>query len=145
MQTVSPSRLLALGFIAGFAATLIFHQSVWYLLIQADIIHAGRTAWPLDPTAPLGVPNIISKAFWGGLWGAALNLALGHLRGPAYWLAWIAVGAFALTLVAFFVVPHLKAQPIPVFWPPFAIGCLLNGAWGLGTALFLRAMGVGRE
>ncbi len=145
MQTASPSRLLALGFTAGFAATLIFHQSVWYLLIQADIIHAGQTAWPLDPTAPLGVPNIISKAFWGGLWGATLNLALGHLRGPAYWLAWIAVGAFALTLVAFFVVPHLKAQPIPVFWPPFAIGCLLNGAWGLGTALFLPAMGVGRE
>ncbi len=145
MQTASPSRLLALGFIAGFAATLIFHQSVWYLLIQAGIIPAGQTAWLLDPTAPLSLPNIISKAFWGGLWGAALNLALGHLRGPAYWLAWIAVGASALTLVAFFVVPHLKAQPIPVFWPPFAIGCLLNGAWGLGTALFLRAMGVGRE
>ncbi len=145
MQTASPSRLVALGFIAGFAATLIFHQSVWYLLIQAGIIPAGRTTWPLDPTAPLGVPNIISKAFWGGLWGAALNLALGHLRGLAYWLAWIAIGAFALTLVAFFVVPHLKAQPMPVLWPPFAIGCLLNGAWGFGTALFLRVMGVGRE
>ena len=115
--------------------------SVWW----DRIIPAGRTAWPMDPTAPLGVPNIISKAFWGGLWGAALNLALGHLRGLAYWLAWIAIGAFALTLVAFFVVPHLKAQPMPVLWPPFAIGCLLNGAWGFGTALFLRAMGVGRE
>jgi len=145
VHTTLPSKLLALGFIAGFVATLIFHQSVWYLLIQAGIIPAGRTAWPLDPTAPLGVPNIISKAFWGGLWGAAFNLALGHLRGPAYWLAWIAVGAFALTLVAFFVAPHLKAQPIPVLWPAFAIGCLLNGAWGFGTALFLRVMGVGRE
>ncbi len=116
MHTTSPSKLLALGFIAGFAATLIFHQSVWYLLMQADIIPAGRSAWPMDPIAPLGVPNIISKAFWGGLWGAALTFALGHLRGLAYWLAWIAVGALALTLVAFFVVPHLQAQPIPVLW-----------------------------
>ncbi len=143
MQTTSPSRLVALGFVAGFAATLIFHQGVWYLLNQADIIPAGRSAWPLDPIPPFSIPKVISLAFWGGLWGAALHLALGHLRGVAYWLAWIVVGALALTLVAFFVVPHLKMQPIPALWPAFAIGCLLNGAWGLGTALLLRLMGFG--
>lgn len=141
MPITPPMRIIVLGFIAGFAATLIFHQGVWYLLVQAGIIPTGRTAWSMDPTAPLGVPNVISKAFWGGLWGAALNLALGHLRGPAYWLAWIVVGALALTLVALFVVPHLKMQPIPVLWPAFAIGFLLNGAWGFGTALLLRMMG----
>ncbi|MGI9404633.1 MAG: hypothetical protein ACR2OF_09040 [Hyphomicrobium sp.] len=137
-------RLFALGFIAGFAATLIFHQGVWFLLNQADIIPAGRSAWPMDPIPPFGVPQVISLSFWGGLWGVALNLALGHLRGPAYWIAWIAVGALALTLVAFFVVPHLKMQHIPALWPAFAIGCLLNGAWGYGTGLFLLVMGARR-
>ncbi len=137
-------RLFALGFTAAFAATLIFHQGVWFLLNQADIIPAGRSAWPMDPIPPFGVPQVISLAFWGGLWGVALNLALGHLRGPAYWIAWIAVGALALTLVAFFVVPHLKMQQIPALWPAFAIGCLLNGSWGFGTGLFLLVMGARR-
>jgi len=145
VQTASFSRLVALGFISGFAAVLIFHQGVWYLLYHADIIPAGRAPWPMDATDPFGVPKVFSLAFWGGIWGAALNLALNHLRGPTYWIAWIVVGALALTLVAFFVVPHLKMQPIPALWPAFAIGCALNGAWGLGTALFLQLMAVGRE
>lgn len=145
MPTTSPFRLIGLGFIAGFAATLVFHQGIWFLLNQADIIPPGQSAWPLDPVPPFGVPKVISLAFWGGLWGVALNLALGHLRGTNYWIAWIVVGAIALTLVAFFVVPHLKEQAIPMLWPAFAIGCLLNGAWGFGTALFLRAMGARRR
>lgn len=142
MHTTSPLHVLPLGFIAGFAATLIFHQGVWYLLNQVGVIPADRPAWAMASIAPFGVPNVISKAIWGGLWGAALALVLCQLSGAAYWAAWIVVGALALTLVAFFVVPLIKAQPIPALWPRFGIGCLVNGAWGVGTALFLRMMGI---
>jgi hypothetical protein len=42
------------------------------------------------------------------------------------------------------VVPPLKGQPIPALWPRFYYALLVNGAWGFGTALFLRLAGAGR-
>lgn len=41
-------RLVIAGFIAGFLAVLIFHQSVWYLLYQIGMIPPKRPAWPLE-------------------------------------------------------------------------------------------------
>jgi hypothetical protein len=87
------------------------------------------------------VPSAISKAFWGGVWGAALAPLLSPLRGRAYWAGWIVAGAVALSLVAFFVVPPIKGEPIPELWPRFAAALMLNGVWGFGTALFLRLTG----
>ena len=60
-------KLSILGFIAGFLAVLIFHQSLWYLLNLVGLIPLGRPAWPLDPIPPYDVLSVISKAFWGGL------------------------------------------------------------------------------
>ena len=133
-------KLLILGFVAGFLATLIFHQSLWWVFNQIGVIAPDRPAWPLDPVPPYGVPSVISKAFWGGVWGAGLALLFGPLSGPQYWASWMLVGAVALTAVAFFVVAPLKGEPIPPLWPRFASGLLLNGAWGFGTALLLRLM-----
>jgi hypothetical protein len=135
-------KLLALGFVAGFLATLLFHQGVWFLLNQAGIIPADRPAWPTDPIPPFGVQSVNSKAFWGGLWGMALAPLLAHLSGASYWASWILVGAVALTLVAFLVVPALKGEAMPApLWPRFGVGLLVNGAWGLGTGLFLWLLG----
>lgn len=133
-------KLLILGFVAGFLATLLFHQGLWYVFNQIGLIPPDRLAWPLEPIPPYGVPSVISKAFWGGLWGAALAVVLGQLTGAAYWASWIVVGAFALTLVAFFVVAPLKGEAIPALWPRFVAGLALNGAWGFGTALILRLL-----
>jgi hypothetical protein len=129
-----------LGFVAGFLATLIFHQGLWYLFNRAGIIPPDRPAWPLQPVPPFAVPSVVSKAFWGGLWGLVLAPILLRLTGAAYWASWIAVGAVALTLIAFFVVPPIKGEAIPPLWPRFFTGLLLNGAWGFGTALLLRML-----
>jgi hypothetical protein len=88
---------------------------------------------------------VLSKAFWGGVWGAVLAPLLSPLRGRAYWASWILIGAVALSLVAFFVVPPLKGEPIPELWPRFAAALMLNGAWGFGTALFLRLVNADRQ
>jgi len=138
-ETVMPSiKLLLLGFTAGFLATLIFHQGLWFIFNQTGVIPPSRPAWPMDPIPPFDVPSVLSKAFWGGLWGLVLVLILGHLEGASYWIAWILVGAVALTAVAFFIVPLLKGQPMQAMGPRFLIGLSVNGAWGFGTALLLR-------
>jgi hypothetical protein len=137
---VKLARLGILGFIAGFFAVLIFHQSLWYVFNPVGLIPPERPAWPLDPIPPFGVPSVLSKAFWGGAWGALLAPILQGLGGRAYWASWILVGSVALTLVAFFVVPPIKGEPIPALWPRFLAALLVNAAWGFGTALFLRLM-----
>jgi hypothetical protein len=42
-------------------------------------------------------------------------------------------------------VTSIKGQPIPPLWPRFLYALLANGAWGLGTALFLRLFGEARQ
>jgi hypothetical protein len=138
-------KLAILGSAGGFAAVLIFHQSLWYLFNLIGLIPLERPAWSFDPVPPLGVPSVLSKAFWGGVWGAVLAPLLSTLRGRAYWIGWVAVGAVALSLVAFFVVPPIKGEPIPALWPRFAAALMLNGFWGFGTALFLRLVGAARD
>jgi hypothetical protein len=138
-------KLLILGFIAGFFGVLIFHQGLWYLLYQMNFIPPDRPAWPMDPVPPFGVPSVISKSFWGGVWGAGLAPFLGRLRGARYWLGWILIGAVALTLTALYVVSPLKGEPIPALWPRFYYALLVNGAWGFGTALLLKAFGAARD
>jgi hypothetical protein len=141
---MSPLKLLILGFVAGALATVVFHQSAWFALNQAGAIPADRPAWPLDPIPPWGVPSLVSKAFWGGLWGAGLALLLARIEGSAYWLAWIVVGAAAPSLVAMYVVPMIKGLPIGDFWPRAGVAAMVNGAWGLGTGLFLCLFGAAR-
>lgn len=131
-------RLLLAGFAAGFLATLIFHQGLWYVFNNVGLIPLTRPAWPTDAVPPLRVPSLLSKAFWGGLWGLVLAPILARLSGTGYWFSWILAGAIALPLVAFFVVPPLKGLETPSLWPRYLVSMLLNATWGLGTALLLR-------
>jgi hypothetical protein len=81
----------------------------------------------------------------GGVWGAVLAPLLSRWRGGAYWAGWIIVAAIALPLVAFFVVPPIKGEPVPELWPRFLVSMMLNGSWGFGTALFLRLTSAARS
>jgi len=129
----------AYAFVAGFVATLVFHQGVLAAL------HANglwpRPAWPMARTEPLGVPAVISLSFWGGLWGVALWLLVRDQSGLAYWALALAFGAIGPSAVALFVVFPLKGLPLAGGWAAKVIVpvLVLNGAWGLGTALILRA------
>jgi hypothetical protein len=133
---------LLLGFVAAFLATLTFHQIGLGLLHLAEITRA--TPWGLRPVPPFGVPAVVSLAFWGGVWGILFVLAERRLaRGPGgYWAGAILFGAIFPTLVAWFVVAPLKGYPagFGFAWPGLLVGPIVNGLWGLGTALFLGAM-----
>ncbi len=138
-------RRIMLGFAAGALAVPVFHQAALALLHAAGIEPA---AWNMAPVPPFGVPALISAAFWGGLWGIVLALVEPRLPrgGAAYWLAALAFGAVLPTLVVYLVVLPLKGVPLSAAlrWPGIVIGPVVNGAWGVGTALLLRAF-AGRE
>lgn len=129
-------RRLLLGFVAGFLATITFHQIALELLHLANI--APRAAWSMQPVPPFGVPSVISLSFWGGVWGMIMILLIDRFRGAPYWIWSIVFGAIAPTLVAAFVVAPLKHQPIPHSGKMVVLGLTVNAAWGFGTALLYR-------
>jgi hypothetical protein len=128
------------AFIAGFLSTLVFHQGVQTLFWLSGMI--PRAPYNMAPAPPLGVPAVISLAFWGGLWGTLIWPLLRNATGGAYWFRALLIGAVAPSVVALFIVFPLKAMPVAGGWDPrIIIGALmLNGAWGLGVALFIRLM-----
>ena len=143
MQAASSVKNLTLAFVAGFIAVLVFHQGAWAALHFANIVPASKPAWSMAPVPPFNVPTILSQAFWGGVWAVVLALLMPATYGWNYWTSWILTGAILLTAVALFVVPLLKGMPVGAFsWQRFAIGAIVNGSWGFGTALLLRAMRV---
>ena len=133
------TRRVIIGFVAGFIATLVFHQGGLAVMNQLGL--TDRAPFSMDPTEPLGVPQVFSLAFWGGVWGILLVMFLGT-RKTMWWLRAFIFGALLPTIVAFFVVAPLKGNPIAGGWDPnIIIGALiLNGLWGLGTALFYRLL-----
>ena len=138
MQSAVSVQKLVIGFIAGFLAVLIFHQPVLSLLTAAGFAEAAT--YSMQATAPFGVPQVLSYSFWGGVWGMVFALVEQRFpRGAAYWVVAFLFGAIFPTLVAWFVVAPLKGQPVAAGGaiPGMLTGLIINGAWGIGTALFL--------
>jgi hypothetical protein len=132
---------ILVGFIAGFLATVIFHQLVLALLWWAGMAPFGP--FSMAATQPLGVPAVISLAFWGGVWGILFGLIHNRFpRGSGYWLTAFLFGAILPTLVALLVVLPIKGRPIRGVWQPplLMTAFLVNGAWGVGTGLIIRAL-----
>jgi len=124
------------SFLAGFLATLVFHQGALGALNLLGVVPAAP--FDLAPTWPLGVPKVISLAFWGGVWGVAIGALLRARSGAAYWGGWTALGAIGPTAVALLVVFPLKGVAVSLAMLP--IGLILNGIWGLGAALLMRGL-----
>ncbi len=128
------------AFFAGYISTLMFHQGLLALLFAAGV--APRAPFSMVPTGPLEIPAVISLAFWGGVWGAAIWPLLRSAASSAYWLRAIFIGAIGPSAVALFIVFPLKGFGVAGGWDPKIIvgALLLNGAWGLGVAVLMRVM-----
>lgn len=132
---------LAWGFLAGFMATLIFHQLTATLLWKMGM--APGPPFQLAPQPPFGVPAVISLAFWGGVWGTLFAAVDRRFpRGSGYWLAAIICGAILPSLVALLIVVPLKGGLVGAGWMPkiWLYAFIVNGVWGLGTGLILQAL-----
>ena len=130
-------RWLIVGSISGAMAVLVFHQGALGLLHALQL--SPGAPYSFATTQPLGIPQVWSLAFWGGVWGIVLAAALARLHGAGLVIAATIFGAIFPTLVAWFVVAPLKGQPMAAGFAPMAmaIGPIVNAAWGFGTGLGL--------
>ncbi len=140
MKTNSHSSILnwSLGFIAGFVATLVFHQVMMALLWKVGM--APGPPFQTAPRPPFGIPSVISLAFWGGVWGILFAAIDRYFpRRVGYWLTALAGGAILPSLVALLVVVPLKGGPVGAGWNPhiWLFAVIVNGTWGVGTGFLL--------
>ena len=124
------------SFLAGFFSTLFFHQGVIALFgLFQDI---PFKAYSLSPTKPLGVPSVLSLAFFAGLWGVVIRMMIRNRPQKSQIIGAIVLGSVLPTLVAFAVVLPLKG--IPIKWEYLPFGLILNGIWGLGLWALMHLM-----
>ncbi len=135
----SSGRLL-IGFVAGFFATLTFHQLMLSLLWALGVAPFGP--FPMAATQPFRVPVVLSLSFWGGVWGILFALIDGKFpRKAGYWITAFIFGGIFPSLVALMVVLPIKGRPMGGGWHPALLitAFLINGAWGVGAGLYLKA------
>lgn len=127
-----------LAFVAGFVSTIVFHQGLLQLLHMAGLVPSP--AWHMNAVPPLGVPAVVSLAFWGGVWGIALRAAVRNMTGAKRWVWGAIFGAVLPSIVALFIVFPMKGMPLAVSLDPKMIGgaLLLNGVWGLGVVGLMK-------
>ena len=140
-EETSYLRWIIVGIIAGALSVIVCHQAIAMLLYSMGI--TGRMPYSMQVTRPLGVAQLWSLVFWGGVWGAAFAAALRRLDGAKLVIAGAIFGAILPTLVAWTVVASLKGQPLFAGGVPkaMAVGLLVNAAWGLGTGTGLAVFG----
>jgi hypothetical protein len=131
-------KTAVLGFAAGAIGVLVFHQG--FVAILVAIGHFPITPYSLEPTAPFHVPQVLSLAFWGGIWGIALILLMERISGgDRLWVAFV-FGGILPPLAAALIVTPLKGGNVADWleWRHVVFGFLINAVWGLGTALTYR-------
>lgn len=134
-------KLSVYGFIAGFIATLTFHQLTLGLLRAATI--APFSPYNMAATHPWGIPAVFSLAFWGGVWGVLFAFVqIRFPRGGGYWGTAFGFGAIFPSLVALLIVAPLKGHPLGGgwHWQLLLTAFLINGVWGVGTGALLKLM-----
>jgi hypothetical protein len=137
--TAESVRWLVAGFVFGTLAVLIFHQGAFAILHATGF--TPREPFPMQATAPLGIPQFWSLALWGGLWGVLLAAAVHRLERARLILAATLFGMVLPTLAAWFIVAAMKGQPLAAGFAPkaMAVGLIVNAAWGFGTGWGLAA------
>jgi hypothetical protein len=142
LHSATLSRIL-LGFLSGALSVLVIQMGAAAILHAVGIL--PNAPYSMAPTHPFGVPQALSSAFWGGLWGIVMVPVLSSAQGEAgYWLTALLFGGLIVGGVAVLIVGPLKGRPIAANGDlsVLALIFILHAIFGLGTAFFHRALGV---
>jgi hypothetical protein len=139
LLAVQCMQKLILPFVAGFLASLFFHESMLALLHAAGLIDAS--GFSTAPFLPLGLPEFIANAIWSAFWAVLMAWLLRvapERRAP--WVPAFVFGGIALTAASVFVVDPLRGiWPSGNMLPRLAVGFAANAMWGWGALVFMRA------
>lgn len=129
--------------IAGLLSIIVFHQGLLWGLNQLDIVEA--TPWSLASVGGFGMPVLAWLCIWGAVWGVVLWPLIRNAQSAGYYVGAVLLSAILPTLVAFSLVPLARGVSIDsllagLTLARIGVAMALNGAFGLGLALFMRVM-----
>ncbi len=129
-------------FLAGALAVPLAHHPVMAIFYAAGI--APYRPYSFEPTKPLGVPQVLSLSFWGGVWGLVLGAVLTQVETRTmWWIAALVFGALAPTIVAGIIL-RIKGSPIKPTPALVICGFVVNAAWGIGAAVIYKLLNAWR-
>ena len=137
---------LMVGFTAGFLSVWIFSSGMIAILYAAGAA-VPFAPWSMVPAPPFGVPQTLSSAFWGGLWGVVYAFLESRLTARlGWWSGGLVFGAVLPLFVFWFVVLPLKGLPIGGGFDlaMVPVHVVLHVVFGLGTSILFR-LGVRRS
>ena len=126
-------------FIAGFISVLVFQMGAIAILHALGFV--PNPPFPYGASKPMGVPQIWSFAFWGGIWGIVFGAIERRFpEGPMYYVASFLFGAIGPVLVLWFIVFPLKGQPVAAGWDinRMILQIVFHGCFGLGLGFLLK-------
>lgn len=126
-------------FIAGFISVLVFQMGAIAIMHALGLVTFQPFAY--GASKPLGVPQIWSFAFWGGIWGIVFGAIEKRFpEGPMYYVASFLFGAIGPVLVLWFIVFPLKGQPVAAGWDisRMIMQIIFHGCFGLGLGFLLK-------
>jgi hypothetical protein len=129
-------KSLAIGFLAGAIAVVTAHEVVDFILLKAGVF--PRVPWSMESAAMTGVPQIVSDAFWGGVWGVLFVLLYSFIPGASSTLKGLIFGILGPAIVGVFILVPLVTGRFPLF---FGFDPLLIESVLLILASFGAAMG----
>jgi hypothetical protein len=127
-------------FVAGALSVLLFQMGA--LAILNAIGQTQGLPFPYTPTKPLGIPQIWSFCFWGGVWAQAFGCVERYFpRGFLYYLCAFLFGIVGPVMVLWFVVFPLRGQPVAAGLDPgrMLTQLIIHGCYGLGVGVLLQA------
>ena len=128
------------GFIAGFLSTLIFSSGMIAIFYAAGAA-VPFAPWSMEPVPPFGVPQSLSAAFFGGLWGVVYAFLEPKFTARlGWWSGGLVFGAVLPLSVLWFVVMPLKGLPIGGGFAlsTVPVDIVLHAVFGLGTSIIFR-------
>src|SRR5262249_7076006 len=109
---------------------LTFHAFAWWVFYLL-----GMQRIPPYPMVPnmIGVPVVLSLAFWAGVWGIVMVWLAPRPAQPV-WVVCLPV-SLAASVVQAFILPPVRGGAIN--WDILAIlrAFIINGVWGIGVAI----------
>ena len=136
MTRTFSAKALAIGFLAGALAVLIFHQGMVLILHLAGQV--PNFPWQTRPVPPLNVPTLVNQMFWGGVWGLVFAAVAEAIPGRNLWLKGVFFGLLGPWLIGNgLLVPLIKGGPLLFGFAAqrMVVGALIGAAFGLGLGL----------
>jgi hypothetical protein len=127
-------------FLAGALSVLLFQMGA--LAILNAIGQTQGLPFDYRPTKPLGIPQIWSFCFWGGVWAQAFGCVERYFpRGFLYYVCAFLFGIVGPVMVLWFIVFPLKGLPVAAGLDPgrMLTQLIIHGCYGLGVGVLLQA------